>query len=498
MITEAEANNLQQENRRLATENKLLREKIDLLVKKVFGKKSEKLDLDQLLLLEEDASKKAEASGESETPAEAKTPHKKKRRSDQLRFPEHLPVEEIILEPQIVQEHPQDWRLMGEERSEQLDYQPGKFLKRVVIRRKYVKKDHPYQPPVIAALPEHLQRRATATPRLMAHVVVEKYGHHQPLYRQQQTAWSQHQVWLPRQTLGDWIRLVADWLTPIYQQMHKELMEHSPVLAMDETPVRYLEPGKGQAPRGYFWVYGNKAHDLLYTWYPSRSAACIKNILPVDFKGVLQCDAYQAYKSFSNRRRDIVLAGCWAHTRRHFQQASENNRSIKWVLYQISLLYHIEKQLHRQRAGPQLKASIRSSQSRMIIHRLYRVLLHWKSRKKFLPKSNAGKAIDYALGNWAQLTVFLNDGRVAIDNNDVENAIRPSALGKKNWLFIADKEAGQRSAIIYTLIEACRRRNIDPYAYLVDVLQKLPNSTNRDIPHLTPQAWCQPSHRLAA
>ena len=160
-----------------------------------------------------------------------------------------------------------------------------------------------------------------------------------------------------------------------------------------------------------------------------------------------------------------------------------------WILRRLQHLYAIEARLREKQAGPQLREAVRASESRPILARLERVLLRLKASGKQLPQSPLGIAIDYALGLWSTLQVFLSDGRVELDNNLVENAIRPTALGKKNWLFIGEANAGERSAIIYTVIESCRRRGIEPYTYLRDVLTRLPHLTNKQVPTIIPTAW---------
>jgi hypothetical protein len=176
--------------------------------------------------------------------------------------------------------------------------------------------------------------------------------------------------------------------------------------------------------------------------------------------------------------------------RRKFHEALEQSpKTAGWIMRQIQHLYRVEARLREQGAGPRLRAAVRASESKPIVERLERAFIRLKSSGRFLPQSLLGIAIDYALGQWRTLDVYLDDGRVEIDNNLVENAIRPTAIGKKNWLFIGDADAGERGAIIYTVIESCRRRSIDPYAYLKDVLTRLPRMTNRQIPEVTPQAW---------
>ena len=231
----------------------------------------------------------------------------------------------------------------------------------------------------------------------------------------------------------------------------------------------------------------------------SRAAACLENLVPVDFTGTIQCDGYAAYRAFADRRpsaqnspNTITLAGCWAHVRRKFHDALEQTpRTTGWLMRQLQHLYRIEAELRAHHAGPNLRAAVRAHQSRPIVERFKKALVRLKASGRYLPQSLLGQAIDYTLGQWPTLEIFLNDGRVEIDNNLVENAIRPTAIGKKNWLFIGDAGAGERSAIIYTIIESCRRRGIDPYTYLRDVLTRLPLMTNWQIPEVTPEAWAK-------
>jgi transposase len=188
----------------------------------------------------------------------------------------------------------------------------------------------------------------------------------------------------------------------------------------------------------------------------------------------------------------LTLAGCFAHVRRGFFEALEQApKQAGWVLLQIGHLYSIERKLRRQGAGAVLRQADRASQSRMIYARIHRVLKRWQRSGRILPQSSLGKAISYALGQWESLEVYLKDGAIEIDNNLVENAIRPTALGKRNWLFFGDAEAGNRSAVLYTIVECCRRRGVEPFAYLRDLLTRLPTLTNWQIKDVTPQAWAK-------
>jgi hypothetical protein len=262
---------------------------------------------------------------------------------------------------------------------------------------------------------------------------------------------------------------------------------------IDETPIRYLEPGHGKAKLGYLWTCRQPRGDTVYHWETSRAADCLKKIVPVDFEGFIQCDGYRAYDAFVRAHGKVIaLAGCWAHVRRPFYEARlDTPRAAGLILHLLQNLYRIEKRLRQTKASPKLRLLTRQYESRPIIARIHRTLLCWQNKHEFLPQSLMGKAISYALGEWDSLLLYLQDGRLEIDNNLVENAIRPTAIGKKNWLFFGEAHAGERSAIIYTIVEACRRRRLDPFAYLRDIFTRLPTATNWQIKDLTPEAWAK-------
>jgi transposase len=469
-------------------ENELLRQKIDLLVRRVFGSSSERWDRAQLELLLQ--LSESSASAPQEVPLAVVGSSKRSCKQRTPRLPENLPVMEEVIDPEPVKAEPQSWRCIGQEVSEQLDFEPARFLCRRTIRRKYVHRTDADCAPLIAPLPERLLDRSLPAPGLLEHVLVGKYCDHLPLYRQEQIFLQRHRVYLPRQTLARWVELAAEWLKPIYEHIRTGVMAGGYV-QVDETPIDYLEPGNGKTRQGYFWTCNRPDGDGFYYWQTSRAAACLDNIIPLTFRGTVQCDGYSAYRAFATGRGGTIeLAGCWAHVRRKFYEAFEQSpRTSGWLMRQIQHLYRIEAILREHRAGPRLRQAVRASQSRPVVERIQRALIMLKSNGRYLPQSLLGGAMDYALGQWPTLEVYLKDGQVELDNNLVENAIRPTAIGKKNWLFIGDANAGQRSAIIYTVIENCRRRGLDPFAYLRDVLTRLPNMTNRQIPEVTPQAW---------
>jgi transposase len=475
----------------LKQENELLRQKIDALARRLFGAKSEQLDPAQLLLLlqalEEPLGKAPEPVA-AEAPRRSTAPSPPRERAPRL--PEHLPVIEEVIVPAPVQAAPELWRRIGEEVSERLDYEPARFLRRRTVRPKYVQRGLLDAVPVVAPLPESLLERSIVTPGLLAQIVVSKYCDHLPLYRQEAIYWTRHQVWLPRQTMAEWVGLAADWLRPIYEHIRHGVLSQGYV-QVDETPIRYLAPGHGKTKLGYLWTCHAPRGDVVYHWQTSRAASCLEKIIPVDFRGTIQCDGYEAYDCFAKGRADkIVLAGCLAHVRRKFHEARDTAPKVAgWFLRHFQHLYHLEEQLRQSRAGPRGRQAERASLSRAVLRRLHRALVRLKTARRYLPQSLMGKAIAYALRQWPSLLLFLEDGRLEIDNNLVENAIRPTAVGKKNWLFIGEAEAGERSAILYTVIESCRRRGLDPFAYLREVFTRLPSMTNWQVKNITPEAW---------
>lgn len=477
----------------LQRENRLLREKVNLLLRRVFGASSEKMDLAQLQLLlsgtelvEPAAEQKAEAP-------KLKAPVQAPRKAKLPRLPDNLPLVEEIIDPEAVKAAPEQFRQIGEEVSEQLDYEPARYFRRRLVRRTYVSRTEPEKAPVTAPLPPILQERCIATPALLAQVVVSKYCDHLPLYRQEQILARRYGINLPRQTLARWVELASEWLTPIYQQIKTGVMAGGYV-QLDETPIDYLEPGAGRTLKGYLWTGSRPGGDVFFDWHPSRAGECLDTVVPVDFQGTVQCDGYDGYNRLAQRSgKEIKLAYCWAHVRRKFNDAIEGTpRTAGWLIQQIQLLYRIESKLREQRAGPALRQAVRASQSRPVVERIKKACALLVRSKRFLPQEALSRAMAYALAQMPGLGVYLQDGRIEIDNNLVENAIRPTALGKKNWLFIGEAQAGDRSAIIYTVIESCRRRDIDPYAYLKDLLTRLPGMTIQQVPEVLPGVWGKP------
>lgn len=506
-MTEREKH-LQYELEQSRIENKILREKVDALVRMIYGKKSEQIDPDQQTLFGELDSKKAEAPAQenaaSEQGAKTDTPARTQPKKEKKpRLPEHLPIVEEVLEPAEVAADPSNWRLIGEEVTERLDYTPAEFSKHRLIRRKYVRCDLPFNPPVVAALPATMQERCLATPALISQVVISKYLDHLPLYRQEQIYQMRHSVHIPRQTLSRWVALAADTLEPLYKLMSQGQQEH-PYLQIDETPIAYLTPGKGQTAKGYLWVSNVPGGDVIYHWHTGRGTACLDALLSENYAGTLQSDGYQAYSSLQKQRArtgtsSIQLAGCWAHARRKFYEAHESgsqSRISAWFIHQIKHLYAIETRLRMARAGPKLRETIRCVEAQAILQRIRNAL--FKMKPHCLPKSLLGKAIQYTLDQWEGLCVYAKNGLIEIDNNLVENAIRPTKLGAKNWLFIGNDTSGANTAILYSILESAKRHGLEPSSYLRHLLEALPKTTNWQLHKLTPMNYAKSLQQKAA
>jgi transposase len=475
---------LETENARLQNENRLLRQKLDQYIRHYFGgQRNEGLDKHQLeLLLQGLHNVITLPAPETKTTTATRngTPHPVRR----MLVEDKLETHEIVIEPAEVQAQPDGWKKISEERTSQLDWVAPKIIKRVYIRPRYVKQERF----ALAPLPPQPIEQGMVVPGLLAQILVSKYEYHQPLYRQEKMFRQQFGVELSRKTMGCWVEQAAELLKPVYRSIRKDLLRGN-YLQADETPIRYLDPDvKGKSNQGYLWTYSRPKSDVLFEWRVSRSRAGPQEFLK-NFRGKLQTDGYSAYESLAKDRDDLTLIGCWAHVRRGFHKALAETKLAAWFVRQIGLLYAVEKKLRDQKAGPALRQAMRVWQSQPILNRLHRAM--GLTRRKTLPQGLLGQAIDYALKRWEALTQFVEDGTLEIDNNLIENAIRPSALGKKNWMFIGHPEAGERSAVIYTLLGSCRRHGINPFDYLMDLFTRLPAAKITQIKEFMPSEWAK-------
>jgi transposase len=480
----------------LEQELELTNRKLQHVLKQLFGKKTEQFDPRQLELLLSGLRVQPIPAGEPPAMLRPPRPATGRASARKPRIPENLPTEDIVIDPDEVSAEPQAYQCIGEEITQELDVVPPKYFRRRFIRRKYVRKAERSLPPVIAALPPRLIAGGYASVGLVVDIILKKYLEHLPLYRQEQMLKMRYDIELSRKTMCDWVEQAAWWLKPIYEHIGCELRQGE-YLQIDETPIRFCQAEGGGSGQGYLWVYHRPGAGVLFEWHTSRGADCLEGMLK-DFGGTVQTDGYGAYDSYVTKRGQQIAAGvdkppivpaaCWAHARRRFHEAlPECPSQAAWVMRQIQHLYRIEAELREASAGPALRESVRSSQSTMILGRIEKALRRKLAAHR--PTSQMGRAISYALSLWPQLLVYVSDGRIEIDNNLVENAIRPTAIGKKNYLFFGHPEAGERSAILYTLLENCKREGINPQAYLQDVLARRLTTPLNQIAQLTPANW---------
>ena len=461
-----------------------------------FGPRCEQMDKDQLQLALEDLQQGlAEIEGEEEkADDELKTHRTRQRRDRRPSLPPHLPEVEVVIEPTSTACPccAGAMHVIGEDVSKRLDVVPAQYQVIVTRRPKYACRACEGQ--VVQALaPARLIEGGLPTERMVAQVLVAKYADHTPLYRQAQGL-ARQGIEIDRSTLAYWTGYAAAELKPIWVLMRDELLASSK-LFVDETIAPVLDPGRGRTKTGYFWAIarddrawaGPDPPAVVYTYAPGRGAEHAIALLG-DFSGVLQTDGYSAYKTLAGRNRQITLAHCWSHLRRKFFDLAKGGSApiATEALRRIGELYAIEADIRGQDAGR--RAAARQERSGPLTGDLK----SWLEAQlaKVSGRSPMAGVIRYALTHWEGLTVFLSDGRVELDTNPVERAMRPIALNRKNALFAGSDEGAHHWAILATLVENCKLHGVNPTAYLTDVLTRLVNGHLQSrLGELTPWGW---------
>lgn len=375
---------------------------------------------------------------------------------------------------------------IGEEISEQLDCEPARFFVHRHIRGKYACAC--CQTVLAAPLLAQVIDKGIPAPGLMAQVIVAKHDDHLPAYRQEEI-YARSRVRVPRSSITSWIGIGGVWLQPLAAAV-KTLMLQDAVLHADETPVAELKPGAGKTHRAYVWVYrGAQLPLVVYDYRGSRGGEHAREFLQ-GWSGTLVVDDFSGYKALFASGA-IREAGCWAHARRKFFEAHELHQSAlaAEALDRIGDLYRIEQEIRDQDPEERLRRRRQHTQPRLDALRAWLL----EQRAKLAKADATARAIDYTLGRWPALCVFAADARVAIDNNAAERAVRPIALGRKNWLFVGSRQAGERAAALMTLIESAKLCGHDPWAYLRDVFTKLPTWPNSRLYELLPHRWASTS-----
>ena len=369
---------------------------------------------------------------------------------------------------------------IGEEVTELLAITPQKFFVKRIVRPKYAKANK--EGVTIAELPSRPIQGGVVDVSLLVMLLLDKYVDHMPLYRQLKK-YERLGVKLSDSTVGNW---VAESIK-LLEYLHEELVERvkkSKYIQADETPIKVLDKDKkGTTHRGYYWVYHDVENGLvLYEYDPSRGQRAPTNFL-MGYQGYLQTDGYSVYDALPNKQ--IKLAGCMAHARRYFFDAQQNDKArATWMLDKLQDLYAIEDEARKNNYTNEQRFAVRQQKSLTLLAEIK----NWLNQNQLevTPKSPIGKAISYTNSRWNKLCLFAGDGMLEIDNNLVENAIRPIALGRKNYLFAGSHQAAARAGIIYSFVTCCKKNNIDPYKWLENTLTKLPDTKKSELYKLLP------------
>lgn len=455
-----------------------------------FAAQSERFSADQRSLLEEtlDADLQAvsdeiaQLSSNDVPPATAKVQPKRQP------LPANLPRTDIHHEPDSTTcKTPScgcQLKRIGEDVAEKLDYVPGVFSVERHIRGKWAcaQCETLIQAPVDA----HIIDKGIPTTGLLAQVLVAKFADHLPLYRQE-AIFGRAGLAIPRSTLGSWVGSCGVQLQPLVDALKADILTHNVVHA-DETPVQMLKPGTGKTHRAYLWAYAAGAFEdtkaVVYDFCDSRAGENARVFLG-EWRGSLVCDDFSGYKQLMTQ--GVMEVGCLAHARRKFFDLHVSNKSqiAQSALEQIARIYDIEREI--KELNSDARQRIRQERSKPLLDALHQWMI--LNRRQITDGSATAKALDYSLRRWGALTRFVSDGQLPVDNNHIENQIRPIAIGRNNWLFAGSLRAGKRGAAVMSLIQSAKLNGHDPYAYLQDVLTRLPTQRNSTIGELLPHRW---------
>ena len=493
--------------KRVLSEQLARNERLEYLISQLqriqFGRKSEKLDPDQLnLALDDIDTAIAEVFAEEEkADPKARKTGAAERRAARPSLPDHLPQVEVVIEPESTACPCCGGAMhrIGEDCSKRLDVIPAQYRVLVTRRPKYACRA--CEGAIVqASAPARLIEGGLPTEQLVAQVIVAKYADHSPLYRQCQ-AMARQGIVIDRSTLASWVGFAAAELKPVWRCIRDNLLS-STKLFVDETEAPVLDPGRGRTKTGYFWAiarddrpWGSKDPPVVvYIYAPGRGAKHVATMLE-DFTGILQTDGYQAYKTLVRQYNNaIALAHCWAHVRRKFFDISKKSPApiADQALNTIAQFYKVEAEVRGQSA--ESRRAVRQEKTRPLAEGFKEWCLG--RLNEVSGKSNIAEALRYVLSHWEGLTRFLDDGRIEIDSNTVERSIRPIALNRKNALFAGHDAGAENWALLASLIENCKLNDVNPAAYLADVLTKLVNNwPNSRLAELTPWAWAAANPR---
>jgi len=485
ILLQKEHEDLVTENARLKTELEYLRHELDKLKRMIFGSKSERFipaDPGQLTLdMELELQQPPEPEKETISYTRTKPKEDTKPGHARMPLPAHLPREEHIIEPE---EDVSNCKKIGENITEILEYKPGKLYVKKYIRPKYARPDE--EGIITGELPTLPIPRGNAGPGLLTQLIISKYVDHLPFYRQVKQ-FKRQDVIMAESTINDWFRATCNLLDPLYEKMKNRLLQTDYLMA-DETPIRVLtSQKKNTSHKGYHWVYYSPVEKIVcFDYRKGRSREGPMEVLK-NFKGTLQSDGYKVYDIFGGKQ-GIKLLACMAHARRKFDEAKDNDfQRATIALEYIQKLYKIERKAREEKLSNQARKQLRNTESIPVLQELE----SWLKEElvKVLPKSAIAQAIAYTLNLWKRLEAYTEDGRYEIDNNLVENSIRPVAIGRKNYLFAGSHEGAKRAAMMYSFLETCKQNDVEPFAWLKDVISRIPDHKANRLMELLPQNW---------
>lgn len=389
--------------------------------------------------------------------------------------------------------NPESYEKFGEDYHDELDHVSGSVRVARTVLHKYRLKADKKAKPMQCPAPESDIPGTMLTAAMATQFLLDKHCDHLTHYRISQRLFREFGIDVSHSTINSWVHLTAKHLKPISKAIAKEL-HASRVLQLDETPIKYLAKGAKQALNGFLWVMRDpQSKACYYHWEQRRNLEALKNTLGYDeatntlaFQGTIQCDGYKVYDSLQDRLSGIELAGCLAHIRRKFLEdpSLQEHEWVREILCLIQKLYRIESELKKANAPPGKVKDVRQKYAKPITEKLYEIL-QTQEKAQLRRQSSASKAVAYALGQWRSFIQYLEDGRLEIDNNGVERAIRPTKLNLKNCLFFGSLEAGENNAVLYTLIENCKAIGLNPRVYFETTLREFKQHAPEQ---LTPKA----------
>lgn len=460
---------------------------IDQMNRLLYGAKRERfisnIDENQLTLPFEVPQEEAPEK-QQEVITYVRSKNKRKEHPGRVALPSHLPVEEIVLEPE---EDTSNMKCIGKEVTDQLELIPAKLFIKRFIRPKYIAVTDESQAEhkgVISELPVFPIEKGIAGPGLLAQIMVDKFVDHLPVYRQIER-FKREGIKLSSSTLNGWQESICNLLEPLYDTLKHRVLAQG-YLQVDETPIPVLDKQKkGSTHRGYYWIYHSPLEKtVLFDYNTGRSREGPIKLLK-NFKGYLQTDGYNVYEIFA-RRKDITLVNCMAHARRGFDKALPYDKiRAEFAMKMFQKLYAIEQQAREQNLSPQQRHTLRLNEALPVMNELGKWIV--ETYKSSQPKSPMGKATAYCIERWDNLLAYLNDGSLEIDNNLAENAIRPIALGRKNYLFAGSTRGAERAAMFYSFFATCKKNNVNPFDWLRKVLEVIPAYKVNKLTELLPQ-----------